>query len=479
MKFIKNNDPSFQWQICRNYLDISLSPFEKRLIVVLGILLILLHLTPINHSIIAGALLCLLFFLAFLSPMLAFAIIPIGQFLLPAPGIPVMPAMLVFIFWLGSLFYVQQLHFTVKGIGALSIWIPYFCCVMIKYTYLPLSFLSSFFGAASTCLIVNNLVWRSDGRFLKCLLGFSAGCGMVCLAFWLNKLGLPVQLSQEFRDGMIRWGGLRASSAQMWYPIFIFFCGFYGTILVLLKKQKPVVGLMKITLVGTVGTVIPLIYTYTNTSFFGILIIVSFLFLLYIYHFRSFLSGAKVKCIQLLLCAIVLGSLCLFFNVFDVYRIITRWENTYHTSAEEIGILGTRDGLFQHCLQRIAEYPFWGRPLGEYDPPPDPIPSEYKKYGFYLSHNVFLDVGRLLGIPGIIAFGLVILYPILIWGKKSFCVAYVPFVGLFLATMIFLNILSFPWNKILWACWMFILMAAQYGIVNTDLLSREIKNVSA
>ncbi|MPM24982.1 hypothetical protein SDC9_71471 [bioreactor metagenome] len=265
----------------------------------------------------------------------------------------------------------------------------------------------------------------------------------------------------------------------MWYPIFIFFCGFYGTILVLLKNQKQLAGLIKITLLGTGGTLVPLIYTYTNTSFFGIFIIIVFLSLLYIYHFKSFLFGAKIKCIQLLLCAIVLGGICLAFNAFDVHRIITRWEETYHTSAKEIGVLGTRDGLFRHSLERISEYPLWGRPFEEYDPPPDPIPPEYIKYGVYLSHNVFLDIGRLLGIPGMIVFGLVIFYPILIWGGKSFCAAYIPFAGLFLSSMIFLNILSFPWNKILWACWMLIFMAARYGIVNKSSLSEETEDVSA
>ena len=97
------------------------------------------------------------------------------------------------------------------------------------------------------------------------------------------------------------------------------------------------------------------------------------------------------------------------------------------------------------------KYPLFGiRVTGEQEE----ITSEYAGNGWYLSHNVFLDYGRSVGITGMLLLGFFFFWPFTRMWRSRNRVLYLPFILAHFSMLIFWMSLSFQFYKTFWALWM-------------------------
>jgi O-antigen ligase len=137
-------------------------------------------------------------------------------------------------------------------------------------------------------------------------------------------------------------------------------------------------------------------------------------------------------------------------------RVVKMWE--YQRSVtEDRGLAATREGVWSMSLQTIARYPWFGVAYTGLD---EEIPHEYRRLGYYLAHNVFLDVGRGAGIPGVVLFSLFFFYPFGAMLQRRRAPKYLPFLLVHVAFLVFFMGLSFQFYKTVWVGWMLMAMAA-------------------
>jgi hypothetical protein len=103
------------------------------------------------------------------------------------------------------------------------------------------------------------------------------------------------------------------------------------------------------------------------------------------------------------------------------------------------------------------KYPIFGiRITGDQEE----ITSEYASSGGYLSHNVFLDYGRYVGITGMILLAFFFFRPAIQMLKSGRLPQYLPFLLAHFSMFIFWMSLSFQFYKTFWALWMLMAVAA-------------------
>jgi len=142
-------------------------------------------------------------------------------------------------------------------------------------------------------------------------------------------------------------------------------------------------------------------------------------------------------------------------NAFDLRTKLLTLDDYYKNASEETGMAASRTGVWHDSIHTILKYPLFGiRVTGDREE----ITSEYASQGDYLSHNVFLDVGRAIGIPGMLMVALFFFYPAVKMWKSEERVRYLPFLLAHFAMFIFWMSLSFQFYKTFWGLWMLMAM---------------------
>lgn len=423
---------------------------EKILLGYCCIFTILLSLNPVIYSFSGGVLTLLFALISALNPFSALFYICSSGFTIPqAAGLPFMPAALIPFIGIVRLMDPESPK-SFHGCQYLLALLPLLLLSFLKYFHFPWGYVDLMLVAAITCCVLN----QTKGQYFKVALVIALSMFSGPLGPWLNLFGFPVTLVQHFRDGMIRWGGVRIDSVSMWFCCFLVFAGSCGVSMVkMAKTNNP--QWVKTALITIAAITFPLVMTFTNTSYFGFAVLLA----IFIYHVVVWFPQLRIKLFFDGGITIIAIWCCLHFNFFNMQVYYREWINSYITRLEDSGHqLGTRDVIFQHSIQRIAEYPWFGVPAGITDSPP--ADWETMGYDYYLSHNVFLDIGRGLGIPGMLAYALFVFMPVFIVRRRSSHELWFPYLLMFFAALLFLNLLSFGGNKAYWCIWMAMTMSA-------------------
>src|SRR5262249_42071367 len=108
--------------------------------------------------------------------------------------------------------------------------------------------------------------------------------------------------------------------------------------------------------------------------------------------------------------AVGLAAIVALF-VFDAFQLRTKafkLGQHYKGTKAGTGVAASRTGVWHDSIHTILKYPLFGiKVTGDQEE----ITSEYASQGWYLSHNIFLDFGRAIGIPGILLLAFFFFWP--------------------------------------------------------------------
>jgi O-antigen ligase len=151
--------------------------------------------------------------------------------------------------------------------------------------------------------------------------------------------------------------------------------------------------------------------------------------------------------------AVVIGLFV--FDAFDLRTKLFSLDEFYKNAAEDSSMAASRTGVWHDSINTIMKYPLLGiRVTGDREV----ITSEFATQGGYLSHNVFLDYGRAIGIPGMFLVAFFFFYPAIKMWRSDDRVSYLPFLLAHFAMFIFWMSLSFTFYKTFWGLWMLMAM---------------------
>jgi O-antigen ligase len=300
------------------------------------------------------------------------------------------------------------------------------------------------------------MIILSNGEFLKIIFSFSLGAFGITSAYWANTLGLPVELSTwgGEREGFLRLGGVRADSVMVWPPILVAFGGFLGIIISKIyelnnidRKTKKFFYLL---LLLSALLIPPLIATMTHGGVGGVSIMFSIIVFLFfkLYNKNSINSSSRVIIRHIFFSIFLIFITVSTFNLFGITSRVNALEMFYEEQSEEMGAVGSRTDVWETAINTIKKYPFFGVPANV----KEEIPKQYQDLGYYLSHNVFLDVGRQSGIIGIILYAIFFFWNIIYLYKNNYFI-FAPFLLIHLAFLIFWMSLSFGNYKTFWIFW--------------------------
>lgn len=191
---------------------------EKILLGYCCIFTILLSLNPVIYSFSGGVLTLLFALISALNPFSALFYICSSGFTIPqAAGLPFMPASSDS-FHRDSAFDGPESPKSFHGCQYLLALLPLLLLSFLKYFHFPWGYVDLMLVAAITCCVLN----QTKGQYFKVALVIALSMFSGPLGSWLNLFGFPVTLVQHFRDGMIRWGGVRIDSVSMWFCCFWF-----------------------------------------------------------------------------------------------------------------------------------------------------------------------------------------------------------------------------------------------------------------
>ena len=467
----------------QSYLNLKLTMSDVAcLLVALGGTM-LMNLAPVQKSLAAFPVVFVMAGVCFLRPISGFYFIAFAQTMPVHIGGSFNPAVIGVLAWLFiALLRLPWLRF--GGLGHLWVLAPWLLWNGAVLAQFPISFsypLGELEKAIIYTIIACQLVNASRGEYLKCLLGLSLGALSVCFSFWFHAAGLPVDLSTwgDFRGGFQRMGAAGTDSVMVWVGALMGLGGLLGinmTLNAVIPKEPWASRMSKLSLLALVIAAPPLTATMALGAYLGLGIIVGSYLLL------MFKAGKAHKLIKPVFIAFVALSLMFSTNLFrsrdrvlGIFGWYNKFSKMHHTD------LGSRSDVWRISLQTIAEHPLFGTVSEQSE---QEIPDEYKRrVSRFVSHNVFLDIGRDNGIPGIIFYALFIFYPLARLIKKMNFMYFLPFFLFYVSVVIFLNVLSYPFYKTIWAFW---ILAAIVGSAisetpsmdSLDLISDDSENTA-
>jgi len=439
---------------------VSLSRKETQLMVTAVGVTVLLQLSPVANSPAALPLIIALSALCWLTPVTGFFYIACAQFLPDSTNGAFAPANIGFYTWLIVTPFLYR-RFKLRGMSVLIFLMPYLIwSAGISGSLSVLSpngnWVKSILYAVMACQLAN----ESQGNYHKCLWGLCLGALMIGIAYWMHQLGLPVQLS-DFggeRAGFVRLGGVRADSVMIWPPALIALAGFGGFALSLpilswtidLKYTR---RLMLFFLVCVLFLLPPIMSTMTMAAYAGFAF---FLVVIVLEAIKLAQAGLlRKRIVRLIFFCICLGLIVMILlYAVDCFQMRNRVE-AFWDYYQDSHVIGSRDEVWTASWETIMRYPWFGTIFSQGT---EVVPSEYFSFyaenGYYLSHNVFLDVWRGSGLVGLILFSLFFFYPLISHLKRKRRIDRLPFVFIFAAVVFFYFLLSFPFYKTVWAFWM-------------------------
>jgi hypothetical protein len=459
------------------YWNCRLSRLEISLLICATALAVALHLGPILNSSLAIPLTALFGAISYLSPVSGFFFVATTQFLPFPEGARLNPAQIGVLIWLP----VVLLRYQRVSLGKLWLlwpvlpWLVWFWVLTQEPIYLPNGdYMKALFYSVIAC----QLAGEARGQYLKCLLGLCLGSLLVMAAYWCYQVGLPVEI-QDWggeREGFARMGSVRADAVMVWPALLIGVSGLLG-LQVSLASSRNARATPKWLSPLTAGLIMaalpPLVSTMTHGAYAGfILIMAAFLWTLWLAKRAGAFSNPRFrKLINTLVLAVCLVSVLFAVDAFQLRTKVASLARYYDETSQEEGVAASRTGVWHDAIHTIMKYPVLGiRITGEQEE----ITSEYASAGGYLSHNVFLDYGRYIGIPGMLMLVFFFFWPsIKMWQSGNY-IRYLPFLLTHFAVFIFWMSLSFQFYKTFWALWMLMAVAVAHNQSQTRPVFKKI-----
>jgi O-antigen ligase len=447
----------------RQFWDCRLTKLEFVLLALVTFLAGTLHLAPVLHSDLGLVLTYLLPAVSYLSPITGFFFIACSQFLPYPEGSPHNPAQAGVLVWLPMiLMRYRRLNLrSAWRLWPVLPWLLWLWTLTQEPIYRPNGdYVKALVYAIIACQLAN----ESKGRFQKCLLGLCLGAFVVMTAYWANELGLPVEISDwgNEREGFTRMGAVRADAVMVWPALLLAISGLVGLQIAFASRRSPAPSprwLIYGTLILSVASLPPLISTMSHGAYVGfVLVAVALTGAGWVAGKEGAFNNPKFR---MLLKWGGLGlAVVIALFVTDAFQLRTKvasLDRYYKEVSSESGLAASRTGVWHDSIHTIMQYPLFGiRMTGDQEE----ITSEYASQGWYLSHNVFLDYGRSIGLPGMFLLGFFFFWPVVKMWKSPDRVRYLPFILAHFAMFIFWMSLSFTFYKTFWALWMLLAMAA-------------------
>jgi O-antigen ligase len=424
---------------------------------------ILLQIDPILHSGFADIILICTAAISWITPVSGFAYIAAAQVLPIPPDSLLNPAQVGFLTWL-IITPIRYKRFSLKGwqvILAFLPWLLWFWVISGENIFDPTG---EYFKAIQYGIIGVQLANEARGEYSKCLMGLCLGCLAVSFGYWARQAGLPVSLSEYggFRGDFVRLGGVRADSVMVWPPLLMGCFGFLGivlSIIVVLGRRNLPKFFYFASFCVVFLTVPCLVATMTNGAVVGFIIMNIFLISLYLNprNYRSISKRNKRIIRNLFLLSGAVICVFIFFNVFGISDRIIALFDFYRGQSQELGAIGSRTDVWEQAIQLIQEYPF----LGVYG---NDVLDQVRTVGAiqgtsFLAHNVFLDYGWQVGVPGILLLVAALILPLVYIIKLKAWLPFAGFLCFYLACIIFWMTLSFQFYKTVWSFWVLFCLA--------------------
>ena len=459
---LRTNRVSRDQHAVEPYWDCRLSRFEIGLLICATVLAVALHLSPILNSSRAIPLTVLFGAISYLSPVSGFFFVATTQFLPYPEGARFNPAQIGVLIWLP----VVLLRYQRLSLSKLWLlwpvlpWLVWYWVLTLEPIYQPDS---EYMKALMYSVIACQLAGEARGQYLKCLLGLCLGALLVMAAYWCYEAGLPVEI-QDWggeREGFIRMGGVRADSVMLWPTLLIGVSGLLGLQVSLASSRnaRATPGWLSLLTAGLIVAALPpLVSTMTHGAYAGfVLVFVAFLWALWLAKRAGAFSNPRFrKLINTLVLAVCLVAVLFAVDAFQLRTKVSSMAQFYAKSKQDEGAAASRTGVWHDSINTIMKYPLLGiRVTGDQEV----ITSEYADKGWYLSHNIFLDFGRAIGIPGMLLLAMFFFWPAIKMWQSGNHIRYLPFLLTHFALFIFWMSLSFTFYKTFWAFWMLMAVA--------------------
>jgi O-Antigen ligase len=435
-----------------------------------------MHLTPVLDGGLGKPVLVLLAALSFLSPVSGFFFIGACS-VLPFPealaneivrtqgsssgeGLGTAPAKIGVYMW----FIVTFLRYgglRLKGLAGfwpVLPWLGWFWLLSGEPIYLPNGeYAKALVYAVIACQLAN----EAKGEYLKCLLGLCLGALVIMVAFWGQRVGLPIELSDwgGERGGVTRLGSVRMDAVMVWPALLIGVGGLAGLGLLASSNRnrlRPPGWLLPLVVVLSVAAVPPLVGTLTQSGYVGAALLS--LAVLLASSSMAVQGGFKQAAMgrgvfAALLMAGLLGGLWVT-NAFELRTRAAAMSSYREETTESMGIATTRTGVWTDSLAIMAKYPLFGLAGRRQSIVTD-------ETGGQLAHNVFFDFGRSCGIPCMVLLAGFFFWPVIrVWVARQW-IDFLPFLLVHFSLLIFWSCLSFIFYKTFWAFWMLMTIATQ------------------
>lgn len=443
------------------FWDCQFSKQEALLLALVAFLAAALHLGPIMHSALGTPLVYLLAAVSYLSPPSGFFFLGCNQFIPFPEESPHNPAQAGVLVWL-PVVLLRYHRLTLQGAWRLwpvLPWLLWYFLLTGEEIYLPNS---EYVKALAFSVIACQLANESRGQHLKCLFGLCLGALLVMTAYWATQLGLPVEV-QDWggeREGIARMGGVRADAVMVWPALLFGASGLLGMQIAFASRYSPVPSpkwLTYGTVILSVASLPPLVSTMSHGAYAGFALAAGAIVWAG-WMARREGSSLSVRFQELVRwgAAGVAAVVVLFaIDAFEVRTKMFKLGEYYRSASAEAGVAASRTGVWHDSINTILKYPLLGiRITGDQEE----ITSEYAAQGSYLSHNIFLDFGRAIGIPGMLLLAFFFSWPAIQMWRSGELVRYLPFLLAHFAMFIFWMSLSFTFYKTFWALWMLMAM---------------------
>ncbi len=437
---------------------------EKVILALGAFLAICLHLEPILHSSLGTVLIYIFAAISFATPLTGFFFIACSQFLPFPEGSPHNPAQAGVLVWIPAALLAYR-RLDLKKAWLLWPVLPFLIWTVVltgEAIYLPSSEWSK---AIAYSIIACQLANEARGQFLKCLFGLCLGALLVMSAYWAGQAGLPVQI-QDWggeREGFARMGGVRADAVMVWPALLMGISGLLGIQIAFASRRSPAQSprwLTYLTLLLTIASIPPLVSTMSHGAFAGFaMVLLALVWAGWMAGREGAFGNPRFRALLKWTC-VGLGAIAILFAA-DAFQLRTKvfsLEKHYAGTRSESGAAASRTGVWNDSINTILKYPVFGIRVTE---DREEITSEYAEQGWYLSHNIFLDFGRALGIPGMLMLAFFFFWPAFRVLRLGMTVVFIPFLLAHFAMFIFWMSLSFTFYKTFWAFWMLMALAAE------------------
>ena len=207
-----------------------------------------------------------------------------------------------------------------------------------------------------------------------------------------------------------------------------------------------------------------------------VLVLAAFLWALWLAKGAGAFSNPRFrKLISTLVLTVCLVAVLFAVDAFQLRTKVSSLARYYGETSQETSAAASRTGVWHDSINTIMKYPILGiRVTGDQEE----ITSEYADQGFYLSHNIFLDFGRAIGIPGMLLLAFFFFWPAIRMWQSGNYIRYLPFLLVHFALLIFWKSLSFTFYKTFWAFWMLMAVAANQSQVRHVFKQRHVRAVA-